>query len=268
MAIFVDTHAHLTWPSYEDDLPEVLSRARQAGVGAIIDLGTNLATSLRAKRNASSFEGVYFAAGIHPNDTASATSSDLAGIETLLQHESCVAVGEIGLDFYREYAPPERQEGFFRAQLALARRNGKPIVIHDREASDSILRILEEEGYDGISGPGGVFHCFAGGAEMVEEVVKRGFHISFTGNITFKKSDRLDALAATPIERLLLETDSPFMAPVPHRGKRNEPCFVPHVAATVATVKGVTLEEVAVQTTTNAVRLFGLPIQIAENGKA
>ncbi|MCB2200668.1 TatD family hydrolase [bacterium] len=258
MATFIDTHLHLTWPTLREDIPEVVRRAREAGVGAMVDLGTSLSTSLNAQKHAHQFEGVYFAAGIHPNDAAEAEEGDLERIAELVKDDKCVAVGEIGLDYYRDYAAPEVQKNLFRAQLALAREVGKPVVIHDREASEDILRVLEEEGYDGHSSPGGVFHCFAGDVAMVEEVVKRGFYLSFTGNVTFKKTDRLEPLAAAPLDRLMIETDSPFMAPVPHRGKRNEPAFVPYVAATIARVKELPLEEVARATTANAIRFFNL----------
>ena len=259
MASFVDTHLHLTWPTFDGDIPGVIERARAAGIGAMIDLGTNLETSRQAQKHAHEYEGVFFAAGIHPNDAGEANMDELREIEELLHDDRCVAVGEIGLDFYRDYAAPELQEQFFRAQLALARKVGKPVVIHDRQSSDRILEVLADEGYDGHSTPGGVFHCFAGDVEMVEEVVRQGFYLSFTGNVTFKKTDRLDVLEAAPLDHLMIETDSPFMAPVPHRGKRNEPAFVPYVAATIARVKGISLEEAAQATTANAVRFFNLP---------
>lgn len=258
MATFIDTHLHLTWPSLRDDIPEVVRNAREAGVGAMIDLGTSLETSLLAQQHAHQYEGVYFAAGIHPNDAGEMEDGDLEKIAELVKDEKCVAVGEIGLDYYRDHATPEVQQKLFRAQLALAREVSKPVVIHDREASDDLLRVLADEGYDGHSTAGGVFHCFAGDVAMVEEVVKRGFHLSFTGNVTFKKTDRLEPLAAAPLNRLMIETDSPFMAPVPHRGKRNEPAFVPYVAATIARVKELSLEEVARATTANAIRFFNL----------
>ncbi len=257
-AFMIDTHVHLTWPSFEGDVPAVLERAREAGVNGVIDLGTDLATSRRAAEHAHAHEGVYFAAGIHPNDCGNAELADLIEIAQLCRDPKCAAVGEIGLDYYREHTEPAVQQDFFRRQLALARELGKPVVIHDRNSSEDLLRVLEEEGYDGHTTAGGVFHCFAGGVEMAQEVLRRGFHISFTGNLTFKKSDRGEVAARVPLDRLLLETDSPFMAPVPRRGKRCEPAYVVYVAAKLAALHEVSLDEIARQTTANAHRLFGL----------
>lgn len=258
-APLIDTHFHLTWNTFAGQEAEVVERARAAGVVAMIDLGTDLATSRQAMKHSETFDSVWFAAGVHPNDAAQAGKDDLSGLRELLAHPKCVAVGEIGLDFYRDHTPPEVQEKWLRDQLELAVEFGKPVVLHDRESSERLLQVLEDQGYDGINAPGGVFHCFAGDSAMVGEVVHRGFHLSFTGNVTFKKTDRIPALQAAPIDRLMVETDAPFMAPVPHRGKPNEPAYVSYVAAAVATHRGLTLEEVARQTSENAVRFFNLP---------
>ncbi len=254
----VDTHLHLTWPTFAGREAEVVRKARQAGVIALIDLGTDLVSSRKAMSHAESFEGVWFAAGVHPNDAGSANSRDIKGIRSLLDHPKCVAVGEIGLDFFRDHTDPAVQERWLRDQLELAREVRKPVVLHDRQASKRLLEVLKDAGFDGISGPGGVFHCFAGDRAMVSEVIERGFHISFTGNITFKNTDRKEVVAAVPLDRLLLETDSPFMTPVPHRGHPNEPAYLPYVAAAVAATQDRSLGDVAGQTTANAFRLFGL----------
>lgn len=258
MPTLIDTHAHLTWDTVAPHVEQIVQRAREAGVLRIVDLGTDLDSSRRARDHAHTFSEVVFAAGVHPNDAGAARRNDLDEIEELLADPRCAALGEIGLDFYREHTEPIVQEEWFRGQLNLAKRTGKPVVIHDRQASDRLLEVLEEERYDGIDGPGGVFHCFAGGVAMAREVIARGFMISFTGNITFKNSDRPEVVAEVPLERMMLETDTPFMAPVPKRGRPNEPAYVPHIAAKVAEIKGVTLEEVAEVTTRNAVRFFGL----------
>lgn len=258
----IDTHLHLTWHTFLGHEAEVVERAKGAGVVAMIDLGTDLASSQRAMQNAERFDSVWFAAGIHPNDAGEANTGDLIGIRDLLAHPKCVAVGEIGLDFYRDHTSPEIQETWFRNQLDLAREFEKPVVIHDRESSEKILQVLEDHDYDGITGPGGVFHCFAGDPAMVREVTGRGFHLSFTGNVTFKNTDRIPAVMEAPLERLMIETDSPFMAPVPHRGKPNEPGYVPYVAATIATHRDRTLGEIAKVTSENAIRFFNLPKEL------
>jgi len=263
MAPFIDTHVHLTWPSFEGQVDQVIERARQAGVGGLVDLGTNVETSRQAREHAHQYEGVWFAAGVHPNDAADAHKQDLELVEKLIADERCVAVGEIGLDFYRDHTEPHLQEKWFRNQLHLAKWADMPVVIHDRIASARLLQVLEEEDYDGLSGPGGVFHCFAGTVGTAREVIDRGFHISFTGNITFKNTDRIEVVKEVPLERIMIETDSPFMAPVPHRGKQNEPSFVPYVAAQIAKIKGLSLEEVARVTTENAIRFFKLPAEVA-----
>ncbi|MFH0883090.1 MAG: TatD family hydrolase [bacterium] len=254
----VDTHLHLTWHSFAGQEPDVVQRAKDAGVATLIDLGTDLTSSRMAMIHAETFEGLYFAAGIHPNDAGEAKPQDLEGIRDLLNHPKCVAVGEIGLDFYRDHTDPAVQERWLCSQLDLARELGKPVVLYDRRASRRLLEVLRDAGFDGKSGPGGVFHCFAGDRAMVDIVIERGFYISFTGNITFKNTDRREVVAAVPLDRLLIETDSPFMAPVPHRGHPNEPAYLPYVAAAVASIQGRRFEEVAGTTTENAVRLFGL----------
>jgi len=254
----IDTHLHLSWPSLAEQRQEVVQRARGAGVVALVDIGTDLASSRTACKNAETWPEVWFAAGVHPNDIGESTFKDLTEIRKLLDHPRCVAVGEIGLDYYRDHTVPEIQKEWLRRQLALAREVNKPVILHDRESSEDLLRVLEEEGYDGLNGPGGVFHCFAGDLEMAREVLRRGFHISFTGNITFKKSDRPTIVAEVPLDRLMLETDAPFMAPVPHRGKPNEPAYLPYIAAMVAQIKSVGLEEVARRTSETARDFFGI----------
>ncbi|MDP8206689.1 MAG: TatD family hydrolase [Candidatus Electryonea clarkiae] len=253
---FIDTHAHLTWKTFHGRIEEVVAKAEEAGVSVIIDIGTDLSNSIEARENAYRFKGVCFCAGIHPNDAALAKDTDIKEIEELCRDPKCVAIGEIGLDFYREHTEPAVQEKWLRLQLQLALSLEKPIVLHDRNASQKLLKILEEENYDGNQAPGGVFHCFAGGKEMVHEVLKRGFYISFTGNLTYNKSDRGKVARTVPLDRLLLETDSPFMAPVPRRGKVNEPAYIPYIAAAHATGRNISLDEVAEQTTSNANNLF------------
>ncbi len=257
MERIVDTHVHLTWPTYNGQVQEVVARANRSGVAAILDLGTDVSSSLRAAEHARQFESVWYGAGIHPNDVSKAATKDLDTISTLLDGDKCAALGEIGLDYYREHSAPELQEEWFRKQLKLAKAKGKPVVLHDRKASSDLLRVLDDENFNGVDGPGGVFHCFAGDKVMAREVIERGFYISFTGNITYKKSDRPEVSLLVPDDRLLLETDSPFLAPVPRRGRDNEPSYVTYIAAAHAAIRDMTLNDVARITTENAQRLFG-----------
>jgi TatD DNase family protein len=260
----IDTHAHLTWSTFDGEVAAVVKRASEAGVRAILDLGTDVASSQRCRTHAHEFDNIWFGAGVHPNDAGSAKPGDLEFISALCLDDRCVAVGETGLDYYRDHTDPEIQEKWFRDQLDLAKELGMPVVIHDRKASEDIIRVLDDMKYDGITGPGGVFHCFAGDDNMVDEVLKRGFHISFTGNITYKKSDRPQIAKQVPLDRLMLETDSPFLAPVPRRGKTNEPANIPYIAAMVAKAHGVDLETVIHETTKTAVKLFQLPESLLE----
>ncbi len=256
----IDTHCHLTWHSFRGKVDSVIERARKEDLIAIVDLGTDVESSHLACRHSEMYPEVYFGAGVHPNDAGQAKNKDLAEIETLAQHLKCVAIGEIGLDFYREHASPSLQRQWLREQLKMAIRLQKPVVLHDRNASKELLRILDEESYNGLSGAGGVFHCFAGDVAMAQEVIERGFYISLTGNVTFPKSNRIEVAKAIPLDRLLLETDSPFMAPVPYRGKQNEPAFLPYIVAFLANLRGISIDHLACKTTENAIRLFKFTI--------
>ncbi|MCB2211980.1 TatD family hydrolase [bacterium] len=264
----IDTHVHLTWRTFDGQVAEVVRRANEAGVRAIIDLGTDVKTSKQCREHAHQFDSVWFGAGIHPNDAGSARAGDLELVMALCTDDRCVAVAEIGLDFYRDHTDPKVQERWFAEQLQLAKDLDKPVVIHDREASARLLEVLDDVGYDGIDGPGGVFHCYAGDEAMTKQVLDRGFHISFTGNITYKKSDRPEIAKLVPLDRLMIETDSPFMAPVPRRGKTNEPGYVGYVAGALAKAHGVSLDKVIFETTKTAVKLFRLPETLLEGLEA
>jgi TatD DNase family protein len=251
----IDTHAHLTFDWFDDDREEVIERAREAGVEQIITVGTNLQDCGEAIELAERHPHLFAAVGIHPNDSEDFSDEALARLREWCRHPKVVAVGEIGLDFYRDRVPPERQEKAFRAQIALAKEVGLPVIIHNREATRALLEVLQEVGTEGLSG---VFHCFSGNLEDAEQVLSLGFLISFAGNLTYKKSNLPEIAAAVPLERQLLETDSPFLAPMPRRGKRNEPAFVVHTAQRLAEIKGVDVATVAQVTTANARRLFDL----------
>jgi TatD DNase family protein len=253
----VDTHAHLDFNQFDADRESVLYRAEENGVRQIITIGIDLATSRKSVELAEKYAMVYAAVGIHPHDVAKAGAEDLAEIDALLQHPKVVALGEVGLDFYYHYSPEEIQRKYLRIFLDRSLEGGKPLIIHTREADEAILALLRERSRAGWRG---VFHCFSGDAKMAEKVMEMGFHISFTGNITFKNSTSLGVMRDVPLDRLMVETDCPFMAPVPHRGKRNEPAYVQLVAQKIAEVKGCALAVVAEQTTANAAELFQLPL--------
>ncbi|HAA89745.1 MAG: Deoxyribonuclease YabD [Thermoanaerobacterales bacterium 50_218] len=252
----IDTHAHLTDPEYDEDRFEVIARAQDAGLEKIICVGYEITSSRRAVALAEEYECLYAAIGVHPHDAAQVTERAWDALRILAGMEKVVAIGEIGLDFYRNLSPPQVQEKVFRKQLELACELQLPVIIHDREAHQDVLRILKEF----PEAPGVVIHCFSGDLQMAEECLVRGYYISIAGPVTFPKAKKLeDVVKSFPLERLLLETDCPYLAPQPWRGKRNEPGYLPAIAEAVARIKGVSLEEVAATTTENARRFFGLP---------
>ncbi len=261
MPSLVDTHAHLDFNKFDGDREAVLRRAREAGVTTILTVGVDLPSSRRAVELAARYEGVYAAVGVHPHDAKSLDGAALAALRDLARRPQVVAVGEIGLDFYRDLSPRDVQRRAFRAQLAWAAKLGKPVIIHDREAHDEVLSILTDwaAGLRGspLTGRAGVLHTFSGDREMAERAIELGFYLSISGPVTYKNARRLsEIVAALPLDRLLVETDCPFLAPHPHRGKRNEPAYVRLVAERVAELQNVTLDELAEATTANAYRLF------------
>ena len=253
--ILIDTHAHLDSAQFAGDLKEVVSRARAAEVSTIITVGTDLGSSHMAVILAEEHPGVFAAVGIHPHEAAHAGDKELAELALLSKHPKVVAIGETGLDFYRNLSPPDRQRQVFLAQLELAREVDKPVVIHDRDAHVQVLAILKER-----MDWRGVLHCYSGDYEMAVEAMDRGFYLSFAGPVTFQNAHHLQALVRQlPADRLLLETDCPYLAPHPHRGQRNEPAQVRLVAAKIADLKGLSLAKLADITSGNARQLFGLP---------
>lgn len=267
--MLIDTHLHLDFKHYNNDRDEVIARAIEAGVTQMITIGTSLETSRRAVELADKFEPVWAAVGIHPNDAAphfggeESSAQVLATLRELAQHAKVVAIGEIGLDYYWKRVPHEVQQRAFDEQLALAADLGLPVIIHDREAHQDIMATLRRW----VStltedAPRGVLHFFSGDLAMAREAIDLGFYLGTDGPVTFKKARALqEVVAALPLERLLVETDAPFLAPHPRRGRRNEPAYVRYVAAKVAQLHGMTLEDVATQTTANARQLFGLGYQ-------
>ena len=251
----VDTHAHLNLSgSYRKDLPEVISRAREAGVKRIINVGIDLKTSIKALELAHQYQGLYATGGIHPHEAQKASSATYETLKALFDDPKMVAVGEIGLDYAKEYSPRQIQQEHFAYQLELAKERRLPVVIHSRDASPDIYEILKGHLPERF-----VFHCFAGSVSEARLILDLGGYISVTGIVTFPRAENIrEVVRYVPLERLMLETDCPFLTPVPFRGKRNEPAFVRYVAEKVAEVKGITLEECALKTTQNAEEFFGL----------
>lgn len=252
----IDTHTHLQWPKFDEDRDAVIERAREAGVAAMLTLATDLTTSYRVIELAERHPDVFAAVGIHPTDAVKAGPDDLARIAELARHPKVVAIGETGMDFYWDKTTGAVQEQLFRAQLELGAQLDLPVVVHNREAGPAILQVLAKAAGLPMRG---VFHCFGEDHDYARRVLDYGFHISFTGNITYKNNGLAAVAQVIPLERLLLETDSPFMAPVPHRGQRNEPAYVRYVAEKHAEIRRVPLTEIAAATTANARELFRLP---------
>jgi len=253
--MLIDTHAHLNMDRFDEDREAVIRRARRAGLTAILDVGTDLASSSKAVGLSRIFPEVYAVTGVHPHDAAGMEKDDFERLRRLLKEKKTVALGETGLDYYYEHSPRNVQKEIFEKQLRLAREVDKPVVIHVREAMEDALSVIDRVS---SSGWRGVFHCFSGGKEDVEPVLNRGFYISFTGVITFKNFTGKDILKSIPAERLLLETDCPFMAPEPYRGKRCEPAHVRETAVRAAEFLGTGIEDLARKTSANARSLFGL----------
>jgi TatD DNase family protein len=252
-----DTHAHLDLVDYDDDRESVIARARAAGVRFIVNVGFNIETSRNAVDLAGRYDFIYASVGIHPHDAASVDDGTLAEIERLADGEKVVAIGETGLDYYRDHSPREQQRRSFREHIRLARRLGMPLIIHNRDALADTLEIVDDECAGEV---GGVMHCFPGDAAYAEEVVRRGFHVGVGGPVTFSSGGRLAEVARTvPRRMLLIETDAPWLAPKPHRGKRNEPAYVALVAERVAALRGMSVQDLARATTGNAMRLFRIP---------
>lgn len=253
----VDTHAHLDEDAFSFDRADVVANAAAAGVTRIITIGTTLSSSRAALAIAAEYPGVYAAVGIHPNYAAVAQPDDWGEIEALVREPRAVGIGETGLDRYWDHTPIAVQQDYFDRHLDLSRRTGKPFIVHCREAESDVVAQLRRAA--GQSSLRGVMHSFAGSGATADVCLELGLSLSFAGMVTYKKSEELRQIAArVPADRILVETDAPYLAPVPNRGKRNEPAWVRHTAEVIAQVRGVSLEELAAQTTANAVRLFSL----------
>ncbi|OPY93362.1 MAG: putative deoxyribonuclease YcfH [Syntrophaceae bacterium PtaU1.Bin231] len=260
MSLF-DSHCHLEMGEFDADREAVLERAFAAGVRRIVTVGTTLEDAGRAVAIAERHPGVYAAVGVHPHEVRAIGAGTYDALKKLAASPKVVAYGEIGLDFFRNRSPREVQLARFREQLEIAADLDLPVIIHDREAHAETLAILS--GRPGRRG--GVFHCFSGDRKMAERCMELGFHLSIPGAVTFPKAESLrDVVRDLPLSRLLVETDAPYLSPVPNRGKRNEPAFVVHTAAKVAEIRGIPPAEVAEATTRNAMDVFGI---CGEEGK-
>jgi len=252
----IDSHAHLDYPEFEGRMDEVISRARGLGVTQMISIGVKLSTAHQPRRLAEAYDNIWFSAGIHPHEAGN--DPDACNLDAILaaaDHPKCVAIGEAGLDYFYDYAPRQAQADSFRMQIQAARQTDRPIIVHARDADADMADILETEMRKGAFA--GVLHCFSSGPELARRAVDIGFYISFSGILTFNKAETLRDIARDlPADRLLVETDSPYLAPAPHRGKTNEPGFTRHVLDRLAEVRGTTTEQMARQTRENTLRLF------------
>ena len=258
--MLVDTHCHINFDSYDEDRADVLERAASVGVQTIINPAVDLATSHAILTLIEQHSGMYGAVGIHPNSTADFTDAMISEIETMAHTAKIVAIGEIGLDYHWKESPKETQWKSFEAQLELAKRLELPVIIHNREASDDVMRILDEWVKDlppKIKDRPGVMHSFSAPESIAERALAAGFYLGFTGPITYKNADQLRHIAANvPLDRMLVETDGPFLTPVPYRGKRNEPSYIPIIVERLASLKQISVETLGEATTENAFRLF------------
>ena len=259
LAVLVDSHSHISMRQFDKDRDRVVERARGAGVVAIIDVGLDLESSRGAIDLSERYPDVFAAVGIHPHSASQMKDDDVDGLAEMAQHPKVVAIGETGLDFYRNRSPREDQIVAFKKQLALARQLGLPVIIHSRQANDEVMEILTDWA-GGSEGPLGVLHCFSGSGELARRYIEMGFLLSIAGPVTYAKSAAVEAARELPLDRLLIETDCPFLTPEPYRGKRNEPSYVSLVAERIAEVRGESADVVAQRTSENAIRLFQLPV--------
>jgi TatD DNase family protein len=253
--MLVDSHCHLDFPDFAEDRAGVVARAHEAGVGLMISISTRVRRFAKIRAIVEAHESVFGSVGTHPHQAAEEPDVTTEELVRLSQHPKIVAIGEAGLDYHYDKSPRDQQAASFRRHIAAARETGLPLVIHARSADEDMIRILEEE--TGKGAFPAVLHCFSSGAELARRGVELGLYVSFSGILTFRNSqDIRDIAAEVPEDRILVETDAPFLAPIPHRGKTNEPAFTAHTAAVLADVRGWTAEFTAERTTRNFARLF------------
>ena len=261
--MLIDTHCHINFDRYDDDRDEVINRANKATVTRIIIPGVDLTSCKQILNLTQEYDGLYGAIGIHPNSTADFDDNILMQIRQMAQKPKIVAVGEIGLDYYWDKSPKSTQIKAFEAQLALASELELPVIIHNREASEDIMPVLEawvKNLPESLQSRPGVLHSFSAPQSIADRAIDAGFYLGFTGPITFKKADALRRIATSvPLDRILVETDGPFLTPIPYRGKRNEPSYIPYIVERLASLKQISSKEMGLATTKNAIRLFDLP---------
>ncbi len=261
--MYIDSHCHLFYEDFAADLPEVIARAHDAGVTRFVVPATNHVTAEQALKLAETYPGVYVAVGFHPLDLAEFSDERLAHIAKMASHPNVVAIGEIGIDYFYDTSPREYQREIFARQIVLAAEKDLPVIVHTRDsvqdAVDIVVRHVAENPAWRGGRPRGVFHCFTGDAAQARTLFDNGFLVSFPGPVTFKKATMPEVIRQIGLDNIMVETDAPFLTPVPHRGKRNEPSYIPLIASTIADVLNVPVAEVAAATTRNAERLFGLP---------
>lgn len=249
-----DTHAHLNAEQYNEDLEQVIERAKSEKVEKIVVVGFDRPTITRAMELIEAYDFMYAAIGWHPVDAIDMTDEDLAWIKELSQHEKVVAIGEMGLDYYWDKSPKDVQKEVFRRQIALAKEVNLPIIIHNRDATEDVVTILKEEGAAEV---GGIMHCFTGSLEIAKACMEMNFYISFGGPVTFKNAKKpKEVVKDIPSDRLLIETDCPYLTPAPFRGKRNEPSYVKYIAEQIAELREMSFEKLAALTTENAKKVF------------
>jgi len=254
-AMLVDSHCHLDFPDYQGSVDAVVARARAAGVGTCLSIGTELSRFPHVRAVAEKFDDVWCSVGVHPHEAAKELLADPAPLLAETLHPKVVGIGETGLDYFYEHSPKPEQIANFRCHIAAARQSGLPLIVHSRDGDDDTIAVLEDEMEKGPFK--GLIHCFTGTKRLADAALGLGFYISVSGIATFKNSGELRAvIKSVPLERLLVETDAPFLAPVPHRGKTNEPAFVVHTARMLAELKGVSETELAAATSENFFRLF------------
>lgn len=251
-----DSHAHLDDDRFDKDRQEAINRAWEAGLTGIVNVGADMESSARSIELAEACDTIFASVGMHPHDAKDMKEADYLQLKRWAAHPKVVAIGEIGLDYHYDHSPRPVQQEVFVRQLDVARKMGKPVIIHEREAHADMLTLVKSAG----QGLTGVFHCFSGSLETAREAIKLGFYISLAGPVTFSNSVKAKQVAAgVPLDRLLIETDSPYLTPHPLRGRRNEPAFVRHVAEEVARLREISIEEVTAATTANVKRLFQIP---------
>lgn len=256
LILLFDTHVHLNADQFDEDLEEVINRALEADVKQMVVVGFDRPTITKAMELVEKYDFLYASVGWHPVDAIDMKDEDLEWIEELAAHPKVVAIGEMGLDYHWDKSPKDVQKEVFRRQVRLARKVNLPIIIHNREATEDVVEILKEEKVEDV---GGIMHCFSGSLETAKKCIDMNMHISFGGPVTFKNAKKPKEVAAEiPLDRLLIETDCPYLAPHPNRGKRNEPSYVTLVAEQIAELRGISYQELTEKTTENAQKLFGI----------